>query len=102
MGVILLLGLITTLVSFLVIYENGILIRNPSYFTFFKRSYIDFEYTKEIREDIEKHQGRYGTFDVGVIYILTNQGKLYKMDDSRVSKLDEAKNLIEASISKKR
>lgn len=94
MGLILSLVFISLLVSFLVIYENGILIRNPSFFTFFKRSYINFEYIKEIREDLDTHYGR-------VIYILTNLGKLYKIDEFRVSKLDEAKNLIEVLITKK-
>ncbi len=93
-GLIFLLVFISFLVSFLVIYENGILIRNLSFFTFFKRSYINFENIKEIREDLETSYSR-------LIDILTNLGKIYKIDEFRVSKLEDAKNLIEVLIAKK-
>ncbi|MFX1257301.1 MAG: hypothetical protein ACFFAN_05555 [Promethearchaeota archaeon] len=88
-GISFLLMDISFLCSYIIIYENGILHRNPNYYTFFIKRFIPFIQITKIEEITERRtsharaKGR--TYYIKVLHVSTTIGKTFKISRAHVS-----------------
>ena len=94
-GVFIIVMTISMTFSYVIIHENGILHRNPNYFTFLLKRFIPFIQFNNVEIISEtRSRGRYGTRKIDVLYITTTFGKTYKIPQDYVPDLNTVHNLI--------
>ena len=98
LGIFLLFVALSYCFHYLIIYENGVLIRNR--IIFIRRKYIEFsqissvEMGKKRRYFRRRHRPSY----IDVLSISTKGGKVYKMDRDRIKSLEIAQISIRDAI----
>lgn len=84
-GISFLLMAVSFFHSYIIIYEKGILHRNPTYHTFFIKRFIPFIQITKIEEKTEKRSTERRTYYVEVLHVSTTFGKTFKISRARMS-----------------